>query len=120
MVGKTSGGVPVPVLVSSTGVVQTSTAGGGGGTSGAANMANGQVTAGAAAATLIAANATRRSVTFLNTDGTNPVYIGVATVTAGNGLKLAAGASISVDYVGLIQVIAPAGSPVVCYMETYD
>jgi hypothetical protein len=87
---------------------------------GAASMANGQVAAGGAAVTLVAARATRRSVTLKNTDASLVVYIGVATVTTGNGMPLRAGDSISIDFTGLIQVIAASGAPVVAWMETYD
>jgi hypothetical protein len=87
---------------------------------GAANMANGQVAASGTAATLVAARTTRRSVTVKNTDVSLVVYIGVATVTTGNGLPLKAGDSISIDFTGLIQVIAASGAPVVAWMETYD
>lgn len=87
---------------------------------GAANYANGQVAASTSAATLVAARATRRSVTIKNTDGAITVYIGAATVTAANGVPLKAGESIAVDTTALIQVIAASGTPSVAYMETYD
>lgn len=86
----------------------------------AANYANNQVTAGAAASTLLAARATRRNAIFRNTDASLSVYIGAATVTAANGFLLKAGESIVWDAVGLVQVIAPSGAPVVCYVEAYD
>lgn len=87
---------------------------------GATNYANGQVTATGTAATLVAARATRRSVLVRNLDASLDVYVGNATVTAGNGMLLKAGESFPIDAVGLIEVIAPSGSPVVAYMETYD
>lgn len=86
----------------------------------AANYANGQVTATTTAATLKTARTTRRSITFINTDAAITVYIGAATVTAGNGFPLKPGQSISIDTVALIQVIAASGTPVVAYFETYD
>lgn len=87
---------------------------------GAANYANGQVTATGTAGTLLAARTTRRSAVFVNTDTSITVYIGKATVTSANGLPLKAGQSISIDSNQLIQVISASGSPVVAYMETYD
>lgn len=87
---------------------------------GAANMANGQIATSTAAATLVAARATRRSVVIKNMDATITVYVGVATVTAANGLPLLAGESVSIDWVGLIQVIAASGTPSVAYCETFD
>lgn len=87
---------------------------------GAANLNNGQVAASVTAATLVAARSTRRSVTIKNLDAAITVYIGKATVTAGNGMQLKAGESISVDTTALIQVIAASGTPTVAFMETYD
>lgn len=86
---------------------------------GAPNIASGQVTAGAAA-TLVAARATRRCVTVLNTDALLSVYIGPATVTSGNGMLLRAGVQVRIETTALIQVLAASGSPVVTYMEEYD
>lgn len=91
-----------------------------GGPLGAPSYANNQVAASTTAGTLIAARATRRSVTIRNTDATITVYIGAATVTAGNGMPLKAGESINIDSVALIQVLAASGTPAVAYIETYD
>lgn len=87
---------------------------------GAANYANGQVTATTTAGTLKTATATRRSIMIKNTDAAITVYIGAATVTAANGVPLKAGESIAVDTTALIQVISASGTPVVAYMETSD
>lgn len=87
---------------------------------GAANQASGQVTTSTSAATLVAARATRRSVTIKNNDASIVVYIGPATVTSGNGMPLKGGESINIDTTALIQVIAASGTPVVAYYETYD
>lgn len=87
---------------------------------GAANMGHNQVAASTDAATLVAARAGRRSVTIKNLDAAIVVYVGKATVTAGNGMPLKAGESISIDWTGLIQVIAASGTPTVAYLETYD
>ncbi len=86
---------------------------------GAPNIASGQVTAGAAA-TLVAARATRRCVTILNTDALLSIYIGPATVTSGNGMLIKAGVQVRIETTALIQVPAASGSPVVTYMEEYD
>lgn len=87
---------------------------------GAANLDNGQVAASTTAGTLIAARATRRSVTIKNTDAAITVYVGKATVTAANGMEIKAGQSINIDTTALIQVIAASGTPSVAYIETYD
>lgn len=96
--------------------------GGGGGATpvGAPNYANGQVTASTMATTLVGARFTRRSVTLVNMDAAITVFIGAATVSAANGVPLKPSQSISIDTVGLIQVIAASGSPVVAFIETFD
>ncbi len=87
---------------------------------GAANMANGQIAATTTPSTLVAARPTRRSVTIKNINTSISVYVGLATVSSSNGMLLRSGESISVDYVGLIQVVAGSNSPNVSYIETYD
>ena len=88
---------------------------------GAANIASaGNVALSTAAATWVAARATRRSVTLKNLSTSITVYFGPATVTAANGFELKPGESISVDWVGLIQGIAASGTPTVAFVETYD
>lgn len=87
---------------------------------GAANIATGQVATSTTAATFVIARATRRSATLKNTDASITVYIGPATVTSSNGMPLKAGESISVDWVGLIQVIAASGTPTVAYVDVWD
>ena len=87
---------------------------------GAPNVATGNVTAGAAA-TLVAARATRRTVTIVNNDALLSVYIGPPTVSAANGLLIRAAAPpITLATTALIQVFAPSGSPVVSFCEVYD
>lgn len=105
----------LPVSVAGNINVAASTA-----STGAGNMANGQVAATTTAATLVAARATRRSVTVRNMDSSISAYIGIATVSATNGMLLKAGESISVDFTGLIQVVSASNSPNVAYLETYD
>lgn len=86
----------------------------------AAHVASAHVTASVTAGTLVAANATRRSVVCQNLDTTITVWVGPATVTTSNGIRLQPGQSVSIDSTALIQVIAESGSPVVAEMETYD
>lgn len=87
---------------------------------GAANYANGQVTAGVASGVLVAARATRRSVVVRNQDDADSIYIGAGTVTSGNGLLLKAGESISIDSTAAINCIRDTGDCAVGYFETYD
>lgn len=87
---------------------------------GAANVASSQVTTSGSAGTLAIARATRRSLTIKNIDASITVYIGPATVTTANGMEVKAGQSITVTWVGLVQVIAASGTPVVCVWDEYD
>lgn len=82
-------------------------------------IATGQVAPTTTAATLLAANTTRKVVTFVN-HGTVDVYIGPATVTTSNGLKLAAGAAIDIETTALIQAITASGTGSVHYIEVSD
>lgn len=89
-------------------------------TTGAANLATGQVT-GAASPVSIAAHATRRGITLRNLDSSLSVYIGSTnTVNASTGMLLKAGESISLDTTAAIYVYAASGSPIVADVETYD
>lgn len=87
---------------------------------GAANLATSQLATSTTAATLVVARPTRRSVTIKNEDATITVYVGPATVTTANGFPLKANQSISLDWVGLIQVIAASGTPTVSTADVYD
>ncbi len=88
---------------------------------GAAFLASGQVAVINVATTIVAARATRRSVAVRNQDATNSGFIGLAPVGITNGILLAAGDSISVDFVGLIQGITATGQTATFgYLETYD
>lgn len=81
-------------------------------------IANGQVAPTAVAATLLAARALRRQVTFKNI-GAVTVYIGVATVTTANGLPLDPGESITLQSTALVQAITASGTGNVAYVEEY-
>lgn len=131
--GVTVGGVSVqqltglPLGTSAGGELATKVlvVGGSGGTvtnvpKGAANLATGQVASSTTAGTLVAARATRRSVTVTNSDSTINIYIGPATVTAGNGFLLKPGQSVNIDTTALIQHIAASGAPTTSFVETFD
>ncbi len=75
---------------------------------------------------LLAARKSRRSVTFYNDDGSNPVYITgpvphawTAAATTSH-FKLKAGASITLTGIGAFQAIATGGAVNVYIMEEYD
>lgn len=82
-------------------------------------IATGQVAPTNSAATLLAARETRKVVTFFNV-GSVDVYIGPATVTSANGLKLPPGASIDIQTTALVQAITASGTGSVHYCEVYD
>jgi hypothetical protein len=87
---------------------------------GSAHQATGQVATSGTAGTLVIARATRRNVLVRNLDATNSIYVGPATVTTANGMLLKPGESFTMSFVGLIQVIASAGTPTVAYVDEYD
>lgn len=94
---------------------------GGATNAGATTLATSQVTSTGTAATLVVARPTRRSVLLFNTHATASVWVGPATVTANNGLKLGPGASCPFTGVGLIQVIDDNSTHcVVCVADEYD
>lgn len=103
---------PVPTKIVSGTISASATA--------ATNLTTSQVTATGTPGTAAIARPTRRQVTFFNQDATNAVFAGPATVTAGNGVKIPAGQSRTFRAVGLIQVIAPTGSPIVDVQDEYD
>jgi hypothetical protein len=87
---------------------------------GAANQANGQFTAGGSQGQIVGARATRSGVTFINTDASNTVFIGPSGVTAGTGLPIPAGSSITVTWTGAIYGICSSGTPVLGYWDEYN
>lgn len=87
---------------------------------GAANVASSQVAASTTAGTLVIARPTRRSCLVRNLDTSISVYIGPATVTAGNGMLLKPGESVPITAVTLWQVIAASGTPTVAVLDEYD
>ncbi len=89
---------------------------------GGASMFNGQINVSTTPATLVSARATRRSVSIRHIGTTTNMYIGSPVISSGNGMLLRFGDSISVDYVGLIQIVSSANGTNnnVAYLETYD
>lgn len=85
-------------------------------------FATAQYTPTASAATLIAARETRKSVVIVN--GSNvDIFIGPATVTTSNGIRVSPGASLTVNTTALIQSISSSITGlvgVVYTLETYD
>lgn len=87
----------------------------------ASNLANAQVTGTTAGTTaLVAARATRRSVTIKNISAANTAWIGVATVTSANGMPLYPGESIALDFTGALEMIDTGGAVVVAYADVYN
>jgi hypothetical protein len=86
---------------------------------GSSAVATGQVASTNSAATLLAARETRKYVTFVN-HGSVDVYIGPATVTTSNGIKLTPGSSITLHLTALVQAITASGTGAIHYAEVYD
>lgn len=84
----------------------------------ASTIATGQVSVLVTATSIIASSSSRKSITILNTDSTNPIYLGVdSTVTSSTGHKLPAGGSITLDNSNsAIYGIATGGTVVVTYL----
>jgi hypothetical protein len=87
---------------------------------GAANLANGQVTAGTTSAEVVALRATRRSVLIRNTDPANSAYVGTGTVSAANGFLLKAGESITIETTAAVNSIRATSDVTLAYCEVYD
>lgn len=86
----------------------------------AANEANGQQTSTATAATLVGARATRKFAEIFNTDAANAVWVGAATVTTANGIKIPASQSRRWYGQTLCQIIDNGSHAVVDYIDYYD
>lgn len=78
----------------------------------ASAVTNGQVGISSTATTIVAANANRKSVTIINRQSV-PVWVGIATVTTANGVRLDPGDSITIEGDDLIQGITSAAYSVV-------
>lgn len=89
---------------------------------GGSAFATAQYTPTAAAATLIAARETRKAVVIVN--GSNvDIFVGPATVTTANGMRVQPGASLTLNTTALIQSISSSITGlvgVVYTAETYD
>jgi hypothetical protein len=87
-------------------------------------MANGQVTVTNTHTTIAAARETRKSIVVINRQ-TVAVWVGIATVTSANGVRLDPGDAITLTTTALIDGITAAaysgtGDALVQYVETYD
>lgn len=87
----------------------------------ASNLATGQVTGTTTGTTaLVAARATRRSVTLKHISAANTVWLGGASVNSITGIPLYAGESIALDFTGAIAMIDTGGAVVVAYADVYN
>lgn len=84
-------------------------------------FATAQTSISSTAATLIAARETRKMVTIVNRQ-VEPVFIGPATVTSSNGVRLDPGDSVTIYTTALIQGITSAatGGGAIHTVEVYD
>jgi hypothetical protein len=67
----------------------------------------------------VAARDTRKDLTLIN-HGTVDVYVGLATVTTANGVKLPPGAALVIRTTAAVQGITASGTGSVHYIEEYD
>lgn len=88
---------------------------------GSSALANGQVVPTTSAATLVAARETRKRL-ILENIGNCDVYVGIASVTTANGLKMPPGSSLTLYTTALIQSIIATGATGanMAYIEEYD
>lgn len=92
---------------------------------GSDTVANGHVTMSSTAATLLAARVNRRRVVIVNYQ-TVPIYVGIATVTTANGVRLDPGTVAEFRSTALLQGITAAAYTAageddkVHYWEEYD
>jgi len=91
---------------------------------GGTTFANGQVEISSTAANIVAARETRKAVTVINRQ-TVPVWVGVATVTTANGIRLDPGEAHTFETTAAVQGITSAvytasGDAKVHYEEDYD
>lgn len=87
---------------------------------GAANQANGQVTATTTPAMVFAARPTRRYAIIRNNDSSTSVYVGAPTVTPLNGYKIDPGNERQIDSTVAMQAVTSAGTATISYIEVYD
>jgi hypothetical protein len=87
---------------------------------GAANLATGQITGTTAGTTaVVAARATRRSVTIRHFSAANTAFIGPSGVTTSSGFPLLTGESVALDFTGAVEVICTGGAVVLVYADVY-
>lgn len=89
---------------------------------GSPNIATSQATSPTGTATqVVAARAGRRSVTFTNITGSQPVYFGASGVTATTGFFLAGtvGASVTIPTSAAVFAISPTAAQTLGVLEVY-
>lgn len=87
---------------------------------GAASIATAQVTAATTAGVLAASRATRRFVTIVNADGTNPAFVGVSTVATTTGFRIGPAQSQTFNTTAALSVISSGTGALVTILETFD
>ena len=82
-------------------------------------MNHDQNTVGVSAEKLVAASEQRRSILIQNCSATNDLYIGNATVTTLNSVKILPGESLTLYVLSAIYAVASADTVDVRYLEEY-
>lgn len=86
---------------------------------GSTAIATGQDATDGTAGNIVAARDTRKRLVLVNA-GTIDVYVGPATVTTANGVKIPPGASLTLYTTAAVQGITASGTGAVHYLEEYD
>lgn len=88
---------------------------------GSSAITTGQVVVTTTAATLVAARETRKRLLISN-NSSHDIYVGPATVTTANGLRVGVGATLELYTCALVQAIIASGTMAgdVDYLEEHD
>lgn len=86
---------------------------------GATAIATGQAAPTSTAANIVAVRDTRKRLVLVN-HGSVDVFVGPATVTTANGLKITPGASLVLYTTAAVQGITAATTGAIHYVEEYD
>jgi len=139
MLGLTSGGIFVPLLVDSTGALLPPSGGGYNVTvvgplgpqtaaesvavtqgAGAANLATAQVATATSQVAAAIARPTRTSVVFQNLDATITIYVGVTGLSSSTGVPILAGQARVFTWAGAFFAVSASGTPTLSVSDEYN
>jgi hypothetical protein len=82
-------------------------------------IVTGQVSIGTTGAQIVGARDTRRRIVLVN-DGSADAFVGGAGVTTATGVRLAPGASMTLQTTAAVHAVTASGTTPVHYWEEYD